>query len=311
MKKVSITIIILLLVGAGLWYVAPHYSNQAPQSNTEITPTKEVISRVSYSCNENKKIDAIYYEDSSLRDKEQQPGTPPQPDGSVDLKLSDGRTLSLPQTISASGIRYANNDESFVFWSKGRGAFVIENNEVKDYEGCIEVAELTDDSNLQQIYSNDTQGFSIRIPQNYSVDKSYVYDYVVGKKITGTKFIIPKSYSEKTNLSSDTYMSIEELPKSATCSPDEFLEKELIKETPKTVQENDTTYLMAVANDAGAGNRYKEIVYTIPGSSPCIAIRYFIHYSVFENYPKGTITEFNMDVLIKEFDSIRKTLIRI
>ena len=45
----------------------------------------------------------------------------------VDLGLSDGRAMTLPQAISASGARYANADESFVFWNKGDGAFIQEN----------------------------------------------------------------------------------------------------------------------------------------------------------------------------------------
>jgi membrane-bound inhibitor of C-type lysozyme len=44
----------------------------------------------------------------------------------VDLSLSDGRKLSLAQVLSASGARYANPDESIVFWNKGRTAFLQE-----------------------------------------------------------------------------------------------------------------------------------------------------------------------------------------
>jgi len=36
----------------------------------------------------------------------------------VKLVLSDNRKIELPQAISASGARYANNDESFVFGIK-------------------------------------------------------------------------------------------------------------------------------------------------------------------------------------------------
>jgi len=54
----------------------------------------------------------------------------------VSLKLSDGREIILPQTISASGARYANNDETFIFWNKGNGAF-IEENEFTTYQDCI------------------------------------------------------------------------------------------------------------------------------------------------------------------------------
>lgn len=45
---------------------------------------------------------------------------------SVTLTLSDGRKLSLPQARSGSGARYANADESFVFWNKGDTAFIEE-----------------------------------------------------------------------------------------------------------------------------------------------------------------------------------------
>jgi membrane-bound inhibitor of C-type lysozyme len=56
--------------------------------------------------------------------------------GSVDLELSDGRIFSLPQVISADGGRYANVDQSFVFWNKGNGAF-IEENGTTTYSGCV------------------------------------------------------------------------------------------------------------------------------------------------------------------------------
>ena len=49
--------------------------------------------------------------------------------------LSDGRALSLPQTLSGSGARYANADESIVFWNKGRAAFIDERGK-PSYSGC-------------------------------------------------------------------------------------------------------------------------------------------------------------------------------
>jgi len=56
---------------------------------------------------------------------------------SVDLKLSDGRSLKVPQAMSASGARYANKDETFVFWNKGDTAFVTEGKDGKEtYSGC-------------------------------------------------------------------------------------------------------------------------------------------------------------------------------
>jgi membrane-bound inhibitor of C-type lysozyme len=42
------------------------------------------------------------------------------------LALSDGRSLPLPQALSASGARYASADGRTVFWNKGRSAFLEE-----------------------------------------------------------------------------------------------------------------------------------------------------------------------------------------
>jgi putative hemolysin len=54
---------------------------------------------------------------------------------SVALVLSDGRSLTLPQARSGSGARYANRDESVVFWNKGNTAFLQEKG-TTTYEGC-------------------------------------------------------------------------------------------------------------------------------------------------------------------------------
>lgn len=82
---------------------------------------EDQIASVAYKCADNKTIDAVYYPDK------------------VQIKLSDGRDLTLPQVMSGSGIRYANADESVVFWSKGEGAFVTEGDPDKaTYDNCVE-----------------------------------------------------------------------------------------------------------------------------------------------------------------------------
>jgi membrane-bound inhibitor of C-type lysozyme len=77
------------------------------------------IATVKYACADGKTIDAEYFSDK------------------VDIALSDGRSVSLPQTMSGSGTRYANADESFVFWSKGDTAFATEGDPNKPtYADC-------------------------------------------------------------------------------------------------------------------------------------------------------------------------------
>ena len=75
-----------------------------------------------FACHDGKTIDASFYADS------------------VNLKLSDGRSLKLPQAMSGSGARYANKEESLVFWNKGDTAFITEGADGKEtYSGCVVV----------------------------------------------------------------------------------------------------------------------------------------------------------------------------
>ena len=78
------------------------------------------LSVVTFDCKDDRSIEATFYPDK------------------VDLVLSDGRSMALPQTMSGSGIRYANEDETFVFWSKGDTAFVTEGADGKEtFSDCV------------------------------------------------------------------------------------------------------------------------------------------------------------------------------
>lgn len=92
------------------------------------------IAVVQYSCAHGKSLHAEYF-DGLTRTA---PDGRPIPGGRVILTLADGKKLTLPQTLSASGIRYANEGETLVFWSKGDTAFVEEGpNRTVTYEDCI------------------------------------------------------------------------------------------------------------------------------------------------------------------------------
>jgi membrane-bound inhibitor of C-type lysozyme len=54
------------------------------------------------------------------------------------INFTDGKKMYLPQTISASGARYANSDESVVFWNKGDTAFITEGDQnIATYKDCM------------------------------------------------------------------------------------------------------------------------------------------------------------------------------
>lgn len=80
----------------------------------------EPVNSVKFVCAENKLIYVDFYKNF------------------VHLETEAWKSLYLPQTISASGARFANEDESIVFWNKGNTAFITEgdpNNPT--YKDCV------------------------------------------------------------------------------------------------------------------------------------------------------------------------------
>ncbi len=105
-----------------LWLVANAASAQAP------------VATVQYKCEQGKSLKAEYFDGASRT----APDGRPIPGGRVIVTLADGKKLTLPQTMSGSGIRYANEGESFIFWSKGDTAFVQEGpQQAVTYAKCL------------------------------------------------------------------------------------------------------------------------------------------------------------------------------
>lgn len=93
------------------------------------------IAEAHYLCDGGKTIDAVYFEGSK------QPavveGQMPHPNGKVAVSLDGGDQITLLQTLSGSGIRYGNSDESLVFWSKGEEALIMRDNSMDlSYTNC-------------------------------------------------------------------------------------------------------------------------------------------------------------------------------
>ncbi|MCX6789333.1 MAG: MliC family protein [Candidatus Gribaldobacteria bacterium] len=303
MKKTYVGVVAILLVGviALAWLL---FQKKSPDMNNEAVKTDVLISQVDYQCDGGKIINAKYYQGPKA--PQAQPGEMPTPTGSVQLILSDGRQLNLPQTISASGIRYATTSEDLIFWSKGNGAFITENN-VQTYSGCIAI--VADPGGLPQAYENGIAGFSVRYPARYTVNSSYQYQAMgPGKEINGIKFTIPSEMATGTNLSGfDTGVSVESIANASDCKASLFLD--LGSSASTEITDNDIQYSVATSSGAGAGNFYQETVWAMPGTNPCLAIRYFIHSTNIANYPEGVVEEFNRQALIDQFDAIRRTLI--
>lgn len=123
-KRIVYMIVAMILIIIGLLIFKSYYIRHLPKTGPAVTPpTPSVIANVTYTCDDKKTIQAIYYPNQ------------------VVLTLSDGRNMTVPQAMSASGARYANQDESFVFWNKGDTAFIQEG-QATTFSDCNENKEL-------------------------------------------------------------------------------------------------------------------------------------------------------------------------
>ncbi len=157
------------------------------------------------------------------------------------------------------------------------------------------------------VYTDTAGKYRISYPNGY-VAEQYVYQALGPERtINGTRFIVPPSITSGTNLSQDSYISVEPLAGAInSCSAQIYLGANATHEGFVDVGAH--RYSVASSMEAAAGNRYEERVYATPVDGGCIAVRYFIHYGAIENYPKGAVNNFDRQALLRQFDIIRESL---
>lgn len=152
-----------------------------------------------------------------------------------------------------------------------------------------------------------TSTYSVTYPTSFTVDPNFQNTSVsAAKPIAGVKFTIPETHATGTNLSADSFVSIEQLPRAKSCTGDIYLAANVLA---RSVSDNGVTYSVATSTEGAAGNRYEEMVFAIAGSKPCTAVRYHVHSTAIENYPAGSVREFDRAALIAAFDQIRTSLV--
>lgn len=278
-QKIVIGVMGLVLLGAvGYYFVGGPLPS--------LGAGKDPLSSSSFLCDKNRTIKADFFE------------------GKVRLLLDGERDITLPQLISASGVRYGNEDESFVFWNKGDTAFITEGLQHDEtFSNCeVEVP----GQEPRSTYASSTMGISFKYPKASTLGVTYQYTGFPKKPIAGVKVLIPDTMATGTNLSSyDSGVSVEQLPRARNCTADIFINAD-VRATPFV--QNGTSYTVASSTDAAAGNRYEEIVYALSGTTPCTAVRYFLHYAAIENFADGAVREFDRATVFAELDKIRLSL---
>ncbi len=117
---IILLIVVLVAIAIIIWW-----TKKPKQAEVSTQPPTELITTVNYLCDQDKSIIASFFSDK------------------VELVLSDNRNLTLMQAVSASGARYANENESIVFWEKGDESFIEENNK-QTFTNCKESPIISD-----------------------------------------------------------------------------------------------------------------------------------------------------------------------
>ncbi len=121
-RFIRLILLVLIIVGFVLIFTQGLWVPKLVDSIVQAEGTEGQIIKAIFICAGSKTIETKFHNYASAH--------------SVDLKLSDGRELTLSQSISASGARYATADESLVFWNKGDTAFIIEG-DLETYVDCV------------------------------------------------------------------------------------------------------------------------------------------------------------------------------
>jgi len=118
LKKMKNKLYYLTILAASLFLAGCAKTAVAPSISPQASIQEESVIKATFNCSDNKTIQAEFGKDK------------------VKLTLSDGRVWDLPIAMSGSGARYANSDETQVFWNKGDTAFIEENGQTT-FADCV------------------------------------------------------------------------------------------------------------------------------------------------------------------------------
>ena len=242
--------------------------------------------------------------------------------GKVKVILDNGKKITLHKISKNNELnQYANRNKTFIL--KEENKYSIEILEKNNKSRCIILSD--DNGNLPNTYLDPDIGFTVRYPKNFKIDTSYKYQLSPDKEIKGVKFVISEDLSNSTNLSNyDTGISVETIYDTDNCSADLFFDtkvesklRDFVINIKNHFNDDEVNYCPTRLFTFSVASRIKKVdnhyyyekVYALPGTNPCIGIRYFIHSVNISNYPKGEILEFDKNYLLKQFNKIRDSLV--
>jgi membrane-bound inhibitor of C-type lysozyme len=287
-KRLIFYIVIVALIGI----IGYSFIHSGPKLNAPLPTPPAVIpvvtSTENYSCDGGTTIVAAYSSQA------------------VQLTLSDGRTLNLPQTTSADGARYEQGNIAFV--TSGDQAYLQENN-ATTYNNCI-VNNGNTVSNGMKSFTDQGKTFTFEYPAAFMVSgggigytESWKTDSDSTLGLILATINVPQGYEPNTNFGDATF--------TVGTSSDPAAVKSCLADTTgdnptsTTATINGVNYTKITTEDAGAGQRYLTTSYRTVQNNQCYAIEYTIHYADLENYGPGSgVTAFDQQKITSALDSI-------
>ena len=221
------------------------------------------------------------------------------------LTLSDGRTMTLTQGVSGSGVRYASADGNTVFDTEGSNAFLTENG-TTTYDNCVAGTQTT--SGTSFTFTDASKMFSFTYPNTGTLSGSLGYDtnWRAGTQESGmllASVSIPGSIEPKTNLGDSKFTVGTSSDPTAVAKCLTENEEGSSKGTVVTI--NGVQYTKLTMSDAGAGNLYDTTSYRTVRNGQCYAIEYTIHSSELGNYdPSQGISAYDKTSVMNMFEGI-------
>lgn len=245
----------------------------------------------------------------------------------VDLVLSDGRSVTLPQTVSGSGIRYEK--DSIVFIGKGDDAFLTENDKTT-FTNCV-AATVTDGKDTIatstkgtttatggsvstaagiSTFVSNSGNFMFTYPKGFIVSSGgvgYNTNWRVNTTDSGkllVKLTSPKNYAltTKTNLSNLTFTVGASSDKNVVANCLSIANGET---RGGIITLGGVDFTKILLTDAGAGNLYTTTSYRAVKDAMCYAIETTIHSTNLGNYsPDQGIKQYDTDEVSNALNKI-------
>ncbi len=271
-------VLAIAIVGSAFLFMIP---GKPPSGGS--SPSATTSPSVMYTCAEGATIQAAYASSS------------------VTLTLSDGRALTLPQTMSGSGIRYeagSGTSDDVVFTSKGADAYLMENGSTT-YTDCVanSAAAAAGPNASTRVFTDQGNTFSFNDTSQFSVTgggMGYTTQWMQNTTSSGlilAKLAIPASFEPGTNFAGAT-LTVGTSPDPAAVAACLTQTNGNVATTTQTMI-NGAPFTEITYGDAGAGNFYRIVSYRTIRNDQCYALEYVIHSTDIQNYPAGTVTVFN------------------